>query len=79
MNLQWREIGNEGFVGYSFNVDIALAVKRHDGVFVWKIDGVHMKWTAKGYGEVKTMAAAKRAAERAWSKWLVAAGLQVKP
>ena len=79
MSLRWEKLSEHGLVGYSGSVSIALVGRRRDGPWVWQIDGVYMKWVATGRGERKTQAAAKKAAERAWSKWLVAAGLQANP
>jgi hypothetical protein len=41
----------------------------------WKIDGVAMKWIAKGYGDAKSLDGAKAAVARGWRIWLREAGL----
>jgi hypothetical protein len=54
---------------------VGAVIPRDDGSVVWKIDAVHMKWIAKGYGESKSVSAAKRALSRAWKIWLEHFGL----
>lgn len=74
--LVWKEQPHpESLVGYAGKVDIAIVLRRNDSTIYWKVDGVFLKYLAKSSGEAKTMAAGKRAAERAWGQWLTAAGL----
>ena len=75
MSLRWEEQKQGGWYAYSGCIIVGMVVTQYDGNINWKVDAVHMKWVAKGYGDAKSIEAAKRALSRAWSKWLAKAGL----
>lgn len=61
---------------FSGNIQIGIVLTRHDGSIIWKIDAVHMKWIAKGYGDCVSMESGRRALNRSWKIWLAEASLK---
>lgn len=76
VSLRWETKQTEGWLAYSGDLPVAMVVVQFDGNVVWQIYGVQMKYTAKGYGDATSVAAAKRAVSRAWRVWLGRAGLR---
>jgi len=78
VKLRWEEQRDgRSWYAYSGELVVGMVVLRDHGE-AWVYDAsnaVNMRWTAKGYGEVKSAAAAKRAVERAWAAWLGRASL----
>lgn len=72
--LRWEE-HDDSLIAYSAGVIIGMVVTRFDGVIVWDISGVAMKWTALAHGEVATMEDGKAAIMQSWGVWLTRAGL----
>ncbi len=83
MRLRWEKEKVTGelfvWVAYSHELVFGHAIQRNDGSWHYTVDAVHMKWIGKGYGDVSSLASAKRAVERAWEQWLITAGLMSKP
>lgn len=79
--LRWEKQSSGGWYAYSGELVVGMVVLRdHERAWVYDAsNAVNMRWTAKGYGEVKTAASARRAVERAWAAWLDRAGLAPKP
>jgi hypothetical protein len=76
MLLRWERFNGDGYIAYSGKTPIALVSRfKDDGSCHWKIDGVAMKWIAKGYGDAKSLDGAKAAVARGWRIWLREAGL----
>lgn len=75
MKLRWEQQSPGSYWAYSGSLVIAMIGKRVDGSVYYSVQAVHTKWICKGHGEVKHLASARRAVERAWRKWLTAAGL----
>lgn len=75
MKLRWEEQYPGSWYAYSSELIVGMVVTREDDTVVYNLDAVHTKWIAKGYGEVRSIRAGKRALERAWRKWLEKAGL----
>jgi len=75
VTLRWEEQKEGSWFAYSGDILAGMVVTQYDGNIHWKIDAVHMKWTAKGYGDAPSIMAAKRALARAWAIWLQRAGL----
>jgi hypothetical protein len=77
--LRWFPLGPrfEGEEAFSGNLSVGSYLCRtaEPRVWVYRIDAVSTKWITKGRGEVKSARSAKAAIERAWSAWLVEAGL----
>ena len=79
MTLRWEPQDTGSEYAYCGDIIIGMIVQPTVSPGRWVYDAtnaVNMKWTAKGRGEVATRAAARRAVERAWSKWLERTGLQ---
>lgn len=77
MRLRWEKQPSGGWFAYSGEIIVGMVVECSDGKIGWSAtSAVHMKWTAKGDGVVKTVAWGKRAVERAWAKWLERAALR---
>lgn len=82
MSLRWEEqqnLGGRSWWAYSHELVIGMVGVRDDGT-VWysATNAVSMKYVAKGHGEVRSIASAKRAVQRAWSTWMDQAGLEPK-
>src|SRR2546430_1694447 len=79
MSLRWeKQDGSEW--AYSGRLVVGMIGTRGmasaDGERYWyKLDAVHTKHIAKGHGEVRSKAAARKAVEMAWATWLREAGL----
>lgn len=73
--LRWEKQACGSIFAYSGDLRVAMIGRRDDGSVFYSVDAVHMKWIAKGHGEVKSIAYAKRAVEKAWAKWLEHADL----
>lgn len=84
MSLRWERLdAYEAEWAYCGNLVIGMIGTRsrvisEDGrLSCWyRIDGVYMKHIARGYGEVRSVTAARKAVERAWEKWLKLTGLR---
>lgn len=76
MNLEWTEERPGSWFAMSNRSDVGMVIARDDGSVVYKLTAVHWRGITKGSGEVKTLAAGKRAIERAWAAWLDAYGLR---
>ncbi|TIW05739.1 MAG: hypothetical protein E5V74_01755 [Mesorhizobium sp.] len=84
MSLRWeRQDAYEAEWAYCGNLVVGMIgtrsrVASEDGKprYWYRVDGVHMKHIAKGYGEVQSEAAARKAVERAWETWLKLTGLR---
>lgn len=74
-NFKWKKMKADSWLAYSGKLCIGHVVLRGDGTVGYTITGVHMKWVGKGYGDVKSVKAGKRAVLRGWNQWLQAAGL----
>ncbi|MFT8246469.1 hypothetical protein [Roseomonas sp. BN140053] len=71
--LRWHPQRKGALAAYSGDVQIAYIWRNEGDVagrWQWMLDGVHWKWICASRGEVATSAAARRACERAWAKWL---------
>lgn len=77
LQLVWKPFSGEAELAMLGDVIIAhitpMSVK--PGTWAYAVDGVDMKWVAKGRGQVKGRALAKRAVEEAWHRWIRCAGL----
>lgn len=77
--LRWikQEVGGDAYFAFSGEIIVGLVGRRDDGMFVYDAaNAVHMRFSAKGQGEVANLRAAKKAVERAWERWLERAGLR---
>jgi hypothetical protein len=75
MTLKWEERSPGGWFALRNGWVVGLVVVRDDGVVIYEVTAVSTKWVTKGYGEVRSIASAKRGLERAWTAWLDAHGL----
>lgn len=75
MKLRWEKQHGNSWFAYSGQLVIGMVVGRDDGTVGYTVTGVHVKWIAKGYGDVSSIAYGKRAVNLAWRKWIKAAGL----
>lgn len=77
--LRWQKRETHGngqcWEAYCGNLRIAMVGDRNDGSCWYTVDAISVRWIAKGAGDVSSIAAAKRAVENAWQKWLSRAGL----
>lgn len=77
MKLHWEEQESGAWYAYSGSLVIGMCGPRDDGVIWWNAtQAVNMRHIAKTHGEVKAIATAKQAIERAWTAWLAEAGLR---
>jgi hypothetical protein len=74
MKLRWEKQRDGTWFAYSGRLTIGMVVDRMDGTIGYTVTGIHVKWIAKGYGDVSSIASGKRAVDRAWRQWLEAAG-----
>lgn len=78
LHLVWKPFSGESELAMLGNVTIAhiTPMSAKPGTWAYSVDGIAMKWIAKGRGQVKGKASARRAVERAWTRWLRHAGLE---
>ena len=75
VRLDWDDPHWKG-AGRSGNFTVAVVVQRAEsGRWAWLMQ-VPTRWICAGEGEVATRAAARRAVERAWARWLAHAALE---
>jgi len=77
MTLHWKK-ASHGWHAMRGQRIVGLVVERDDGTVVYELTAVSTKWVTKGYGEVRSVASAKRGLERAWAAWLDAHDLVPK-
>lgn len=75
MKLRWEK-QQLGWTAMSGEKRVGFVVDRDGGTFYYEITAVSTKWITKGYGEVRSLASAKRSLERAWAAWLNAFDLE---
>lgn len=75
--LRW-EAGPYGVLtAYRGSLYAGSVIPRDDGVVVYNVLGIDVKWITKGRGEVKSVRTAKMAVERAWLEWMKRADMAV--
>lgn len=75
MTLRWQKGGHGWFV-FSHDLCVASVTVLDDGEYLYDCTlAVHMRYIAKGVGQVKTLRACRVAVNRAWETWLAMAGL----
>lgn len=76
--LRWEAGAYGGLTAYRGSLYAGSVIPRDDGVVVYNVLGIDVKWITKGRGEVKSVRTAKMAVERAWSEWMKRAGLAAR-
>ena len=78
MKLRWEPFSGKSELAMLGEVQIAMItpLEADPATWVYSVDGVRVKWIAKGYGQVRGKASARRAVERAFAAWATQAGLQ---
>lgn len=71
VKLRWEPFSDRSEMAYLGKVSIGMVGYLDDDPTTWwyKVDGIHVKWIATGFGHVKGKAAAKRGVERAFKAW----------
>lgn len=75
--LSWKTFQGDAECAYLGDVQIGMIGRLSADPSTWwyKVDGIHVKWIAKGFGHVKGKASARRGVERAFAVWAERAGL----
>lgn len=77
--LRWELQLHGSFYGQSGSLTVAMVVPLSEsGRWNWSTRDMSTKWLCASAGEVAQASAGRRAAERAWSRWLEAAQLTEK-
>lgn len=77
MKLRWEPFQGSSEIAYLGGNPIGMIGQLDADPSTWfyKVDGVAVKWIAKGFGHVKGKASARRGVERAFKAWLERANL----
>jgi hypothetical protein len=76
MALRWEKQDGAAWHAYSGDVLVGMAVWCTPlALWRYSVEGIYVKWIAKGSGDVKRLPSARKAVERAWRTWLDRAGL----
>ncbi|QEH79929.1 hypothetical protein EIK56_18040 [Sphingomonas sp. C8-2] len=71
VRLRWEIFQGSAEQAFLGDVEIGMIGQLDDDPSTWwfKVDGIAVKWIAKGFGHVKGKAAARRGVERAFRAW----------
>jgi hypothetical protein len=77
VRLRWEAFHGVSEIAYLGESPIGMIGNLNDDPSTWwyKVDGVTVKWIAKGFGHVKGKSSARRGVERAFAAWAERSGL----
>jgi len=80
IRLVWKaEHGSETAYLGKVSIGSIGQLSADPGTWWYKVDGVYVKWIAKGFGHVRSKAAARRGVVRAFEAWAERAELRAAP